>query len=374
MCGIIFTDLLGKAKKRVLKRYGSQSGRGKEGYGAVSIEKNFIKQVYRSVDEGGIRKLLSDDESNSILFHHRRPTNSPNIIECTHPICVSNETLKNSYYVVHNGVINNAPALRKKYEELGFEYETVVEKIIKPRGGVATIVDEVFNDSESFAIDIARSIENGNVLIDSVGSIAFIAIQYDKYTAEVLNIYFGRNWNNPLLIDTSEGFLLASEGRGVEVEPNNLFCYNFKTKQTTNRYIALGVRKYIAPVNKQEPQSPTIVPKVGTQTSIEVEFYHSTKGIMKEKFTVNAGLLFRTTITTDAIPFMTDRDWDTYLDLNKKFDYNIQLFIYDGEQPKDKKMSDEDLQEIKEDMKKIRLQYHSLSLVVNVRLINNNKK
>lgn len=248
MCGIVFVKNSNdkKASKKVFKRYQAQSKRGTQGYGAVSIKDGKVDQVYRSEDEKGIR-IIHKDNAPTMLFHHRTPTSTPNLEECTHPIFVTHEELDHDYLVVHNGIISNDTTLKTDFEAKGYIYTTKVCQYYKTKDGYRPNGREVFNDSESLAIDLAIAIEEGTTKTRAQGSIAFIAIQYRRDTKEVLNVYFGRNDRNPLKLDrTGGGIVLASEGAGEDVEPHKLHKLNMSTNQITSRDFDVGLN-YKAP-------------------------------------------------------------------------------------------------------------------------------
>lgn len=242
MCGIVFVHQnkeLGKATRRAFKIYEAQKKRGTEGYGCIVADNMKITKVERSQLENGIRKIRHE-AGNLALFHHRLPTSTPNLEECTHPIFVSNSKLKYDYYVVHNGVISNAKELKTKYEELGFEYNTSViirkEYVTKTTTYTDTTETKQFNDSESLAIDLALAIEGDKDGIESKGSIAFVVLQVDKNKDKIQKIFFGRNVRNPLKITSNQKqLLLSSETGDKDVEPQVLFCYDPYSHNITKR-------------------------------------------------------------------------------------------------------------------------------------------
>lgn len=232
MCGIIAVMKLKghKASKTVRKKYDGQKHRGKEGFGFIEINNGKAETPQRAQFEKQMIEQLSKSNSTAILFHHRYPTSTPNVLGATHPIKVSHSSLKYDYYVTHNGVISNPDELKKKYEELGFVYNTVVTTKYEDNQYWYEVKKQ-FNDSESFAIDIARSIEGNNLITESKGSIAFIALQVEKETNNVLNVFYGRNDRNPLKMEVnSDQITIASEGNGITVPEHVLYKIDFKTK------------------------------------------------------------------------------------------------------------------------------------------------
>lgn len=259
MCGLIWTyTAKGRASKLAFARYQEQNKRGKEGYGAVCVNQRVVDRVYRSEDENGIKGILSN-KSNMVLLHHRKPTSTPNYVECTHPIFVSNDLLVYNYYVIHNGMISNAAELRIKYNKLGFEYTTEVEEMHKTKGKVYKSKSIKFNDSESFAIDLAIAIEGGNKKLDSSGSIAFIALQVNKETGVVESVFYGRNNTNPLVVEKIGGnIIIASEGKGIEVPAHKLVCYDPVSMETTTTDLEIGYKA--PPATDYKPYQPSLPP------------------------------------------------------------------------------------------------------------------
>lgn len=257
MCGIIFIDRADQksASKMVLKRYNSQKTRGKEGFGFISIDTaKGIGKWFRSTDEAGIKKALEGINDPTILFHHRQPTSTPNFAEATHPIAVINELLDHNYYVIHNGIISNDKELREKHRALNFEYTTEITKIFKTKENEYT--SEMFNDSEAFAIELAQVLDGQKTTIDAKGSIAFIALQVSRSTGKILNVYFGRNYSNPLKMENTREFLsLTSEGTGTLVDANKLYKYNPLSREVTSAPLQIGESYYSYDKEKFIPQA-----------------------------------------------------------------------------------------------------------------------
>lgn len=258
MCGIIWAKRLdGKpAKKSIRKRYENQKSRGTQGYGFVEIMddkesgvKNCVYLANRAECYYEIEPVLEGSESTDIFFHHRTPTSTPNLVEATHPILVQNNKLmpKYCYYVTHNGMIRNADELKKKFEEEGYIYTTAMEQqIVTREKSYAVKNSEKFNDSESLAIDVAKMIEaleqDKEYVMQSTGSIAFMALQFDGNTSEAKAIYFARNNYNPLKLDIQkERIIVASEGHGVEVKAHTLYKFDYSTNEVTEvKPLAVG--------------------------------------------------------------------------------------------------------------------------------------
>lgn len=239
MCGIIHVKRFdGKSAKRmVAKRYEKQKTRGQSGYGYVTIGEQCLTE--RAKYETAILKELESETATEIMFHHRYPTSTPNIIESTHPIFVSNDILEYDYYVVHNGVINNDVELFGKHKALGFIYTTYMEEIWKTQG--ETYIEEKWNDSEAFAIELAMFLEEKSTKIDCRGSIAFVAIKVSKKTGKPIRLLFGRNSGNPLKVDKTEQYIaITSEGKGDIVPVDKIFSYSYKSGEMTQRDAKIG--------------------------------------------------------------------------------------------------------------------------------------
>ncbi len=233
MCGIIHCKSLEGKKicKSIRKRYETQKTRGKEGFGFLELKGGFVTGIQRSENEKEILEMLSKSEADEILFHHRFPTSTPNFVEATHPILVSNNSLRFDYYLVHNGIISNDDELKKIHNEKGFEYTTEVQKQYATKGNLY-VYDKQFNDSEALAIDFALSIENDKAM-ETRGSIAFVAIQVDKETKKAISLFWGRNIGNPLKIEDYHTFFSLSSETGAEILSNELYCMDYDTQVVT---------------------------------------------------------------------------------------------------------------------------------------------
>ena len=245
MCGIIYCRSNGaKTNKIVEKMYHKQSLRGKSGYGFIAPVNGKIVDVKRAEEEKEILGFLRGEVSDEILFHHRTPTSTPNFIEATHPIRIDHASLKNRYYVVHNGIISNDFELRKKHHELGFKYSTDIEKKTKyeTKDTVYSVSETtIFNDSECFGFELALFLEGREEKIGARGSIAFIAFETDKED-NILKLHYGRNSGNPLILENSkEFFVLKSEGIGAPIAVDTLYTMDYPTGIITSRAVPIGV-------------------------------------------------------------------------------------------------------------------------------------
>lgn len=257
MCGIVagFSKKGKRISKSIMKRYLAQKHRGSQGFGYVAFYKDGKGgkiSVGRSTEEPEIRTQIMNEHSSMIMFHHRFPTSTPNVVEATHPIYVSHDELDFDYFIVHNGVVRNATELRTKHENLKYVYNTVIETEVVTHhtskktgakyftGGTKT---EKFNDSEALAIEVARVLDGMTSVIDAVGTIAIIAWKINKETGKLVSISYGHNSGNPLTIsDTSDSFFLTSMG-GTDLPEDILYTLSTDGDSlgtTTQREMPIG--------------------------------------------------------------------------------------------------------------------------------------
>lgn len=244
MCGIIYVKRFDgkRAGKMVNKRYQKQRERGEEGFGYVAVDDGFVTDYKRTATEKEIMENIEKDSSNEMLFHHRYPTSTPNFAHCAHPIKVSHQSLKYDYYVVHNGIIWNDDDLKVIHDEHGYVYSTEVKNEWTNQSKVIRSVVK-WNDSESFAIELARDLDNLKFGISHVrGSIAFIALQVEKKTRQTINLFFGRNHQSPLVVDLVDDEYLAitSLGKGDDVKAHELYELNLQTLKLTSKTYIVG--------------------------------------------------------------------------------------------------------------------------------------
>lgn len=243
MCGIIHVKRSKgtPANKAVIKRYHKQKARGSEGFGFIEIKDGIVHAGKRSENEKDILEALEKSDADEIFFHHRTPTSTPNLIEATHPIVVKNKKLLYNYYVIHNGIIYNDDVLKREHEKQGFVYTTVIKKQFITKKN--TYSSEMFNDSESLAIDFVLSLEN-NVAMKSEGSIAIMVLQVAKKTKKAIALYYGRNTGNPLKIEIQgkgkDTFLGISSESGKELSPNVLYRFDYSTGEITSDAKMIG--------------------------------------------------------------------------------------------------------------------------------------
>lgn len=215
----------------------TQAHRGVQGFGYLAFD-DIVNSYVRREMRYEIERTLEKNESRSIMFHHRFPTSTPNLADCTHPIKVSHDELQFDYYLIHNGMISNDAVLRRKHLELGYEYITTVTSSITTKNHCKS--QEKWNDSEALAIDVARFLEHKQEHMESSGSIAFVCAQVEKETGKVVKIFFGRN-SSPLTVKiTDKAIVIRSEGEAGIVEPNMLYTLTMKTFKLTKEKCKIG--------------------------------------------------------------------------------------------------------------------------------------
>ena len=236
MCGIIYIKGKKDVRQSIYEQYTRQKSRGSEGFGFIAI--NDVASLVRTEKEKDIFQEMKKTPTREMLFHHRMPTSTPNFAEVAHPIKVSNDNLEYDYFVVHNGIITNDNEMKKKHEAIGFKYNTEIIKQYLTSGN--TYESRSFNDSEALAIEVALAIENRQADIQAKGSSAFIALQTDKLSRPIA-LYYGRNEGNPLILSKSKNkLMLSSEGLGELIKSHILYCYNYKTGNTTEKEMTIG--------------------------------------------------------------------------------------------------------------------------------------
>lgn len=272
MCGIISyisKNNKEKAGEKVIEQYQNQFGRGTQGFGIIEIFKNKFN-VLRATEPIKAMLDLKFSEAPVIIFHHRTPTSSSNTIKQTHPIKVINDELDYDYYVIHNGILRNEEELKEKHEKLKYIYTTedlkeMEEDRVYSGYSYLRHSNNVFNDTEAFAIELARFIDGETKEIEINGSYAFIALQINKKTQQPSKIFWGKDDINPLNIkQTESGFLIASTIPDIlkEEEPNrlNFLDLNLFFSQKNNKSIDILEFADFKPLkNKEETKEITSI-------------------------------------------------------------------------------------------------------------------
>jgi hypothetical protein len=195
-------------------------------------------RVRRAEREEDILGKLAHENGSEILFHHRLPTSTPNLLDCTHPIKVEHSTLRYVYYLAHNGIIVNAGERRIEHEKAGFSYSSIVR--IEQRTRNHSYQGEQFNDSECLAIDLARYIEGQTDKIEARGSAAFICLQVEPRSRQPRALYAARNSGSPLgIYEDSNVFALLSQGGGHDLPPDTLVHFDYHSGKTEQLRICL---------------------------------------------------------------------------------------------------------------------------------------
>lgn len=230
----------------LLKRFHHQKNRGTEGFGFIAInDEGYISDVFRSEKQDPALAAVRHCDASAILFHHRMPTSTPNYAGATHPIVVKNDKFLYDYYVVHNGVLQNEDALFEAFKKEGFQFTTEIEEVKTHRfvnTGESYEFDKTvqFNDSEVFAIDLARVLEGEQQYLRSSGTISFIALQCEK-DGKVKSLVWGHNAGNPLVKEDDNSILvLKSLGDGKTVPIDTLFVKDWATKEVSERKLDIG--------------------------------------------------------------------------------------------------------------------------------------
>lgn len=266
MCGII--GYISKQKQsdanlRVIDQYEDQFSRGTQGFGLIEIDKNKFN-VSRATEPVKALMDIRFSTAKALVFHHRAPTSTSNKIQQTHPIKVEHDELKSTYYVIHNGVLQNEDDLFKKHTgELGYVYTTLEKTETTAYQGYQHW-NSKFNDSEALAIELVRFLEGLSPEMDVKGSAAFIAVEVDKKTNNVKRMFWGRNESNPLeLLETPSGLLIASSIYNQDAEKLPAKTYEildletlFKAKEMPDK-IQAQVTKHDLKFKVEPPKAET---------------------------------------------------------------------------------------------------------------------
>jgi hypothetical protein len=278
MCGIVagFSKRKQRINKALMRRYREQKTRGTEGYGYLAMYPDRVSYVRRE-SEKEIELAIKQEMSHFIMLHHRMPTSTINVEECAHPIFVSHAELDYDYYVIHNGVIRNADELKKKHEGLGYKYTTVLEGVDRayfksPVSGreyfmTGKVRAEKYNDSEALAVEVARCIDSMTHTIDTIGTVAFIAMRVNKETGIAEKMYYGHNDGNPLFIENNKEYLWIKSQGGTALDTHKIFCYNIETGAITEQYQHIGRSFAVTP-------SKPMLNGYGNDTHRDYPYYH----------------------------------------------------------------------------------------------------
>jgi len=272
MCGIIFAKRKSKRVSNIIQEaYLKQKSRGSEGFGYIAVDYG-VARIERATEEKDILRMLSQETAPEIMFHHRKPTSTDNLIFATHPIVVSNKGLKYDYMVIHNGVIQTPSLARDRHKKIGFEYTTehIVGKSVTHLGQVFLLDQHTkFNDSESLAIELALFEEGVITDINVAGTIAFMMYQIEKGTNRVIKRIWGHNTGNPLFyrpVKHKKGNydIFHSHNDGEAVPTGVIFWENYDDSSLHSMEVHIGTT-YKNPT-VQEPRMgftlPAATPRV----------------------------------------------------------------------------------------------------------------
>lgn len=253
MCGLI--SVHGEnPTEHVMKQYLKQYTRGEDGFGFLALKKNRIVQFARATTEAGIRKQLEiakQHKPDAILFHHRFPTSTINVVEAAHPLPVVHSKWKHNYFVLHNGVIMGADEQVDTIERRGYSFASRVQKVSMYRAGKTLYEiteDSEVNDSEVLGFYIGEYLEGKRKDIPVLGAIAAIVVQQDKATGRCTT-YFMRNYGNPLVVerDKEKGIvLIASEAKGYPLPAHQIMKMTRSTALAIVEEVSIG-KSYAEP-------------------------------------------------------------------------------------------------------------------------------
>jgi Glutamine amidotransferase domain len=201
--------------------------------------------MFHSTTEEGIvgeiktRGEKAGRESHEILFHHRMPTSTANVLSAAHPFSTG-RFFNHNYVLAHNGIIHNDGALKKQHEERGIKYHSVQE-------------DGRFNDSEALLWEVAMYLEGIKSSIGTMGGAAFIVVEskFTKTGTTPFKLHFGRNSSNPLWLELNDDeLILASESSvsdsGVSIMPEYLYTFDYRTHKLSVKPMELETYRFTA--------------------------------------------------------------------------------------------------------------------------------
>ena len=221
MCGIIYAkNLSGNEPVNSLVKilYQNQKDRGGEGFGFVGMDAKRIN-TYRATQEKDIIRFLNENQYSEILFHHRRPTSTRNTIKSTHPFVIRFDG--QSYYFVHNGIVQNADDLQEGHIKRDITYKS------QEQG--------VFNDSEALAWDFCLWIKGQQERMKAKGAVAFICLETDEKN-RALKLYFYRNGLAPLRLYRDRDLLaISSEGGYPALKEDTLYFWDYQRGQVLEK-------------------------------------------------------------------------------------------------------------------------------------------
>jgi len=232
MCGLVGAmSLQNKPVNKVVKdTFMAQRNRGLDGFG---IWDNDYKNMVHETEESGILNWLDKHPSNFMLFHHRIPTSTDNVKPACHPFATKDFFGDTQYILIHNGWLTNSRDLKKDHDKLGIEYRSYD--------------CYRFNDSEALLWDFALYMEGQQEKMESVGHVAFIAMEIgkDKNGKKYERLHYYRNTGSPLVAyKDKKKFILSSQGKGATVPVDKLHTLDTNTLKLTQH--TLEIPTYVA--------------------------------------------------------------------------------------------------------------------------------
>lgn len=298
MCGVLYVESKNGADTRgeLLARFTQQKHRGTDGFGFVAIKDGKIVAYERAEEENEIRAKLAVVDADSILFHHRIPTSTPNYAGTAHPFKITDPSFQYDYYVIHNGVITNTNVLKDEHmEDFGIAYKSRYLTASGVHFPGQSQFDKVgynagkHNDSESIAVELALFLEGKKEAIQTVGGAAIIGLQVVKDTNEIESVFYGRNEGRPLIWEQPSSkkrkknkpfcFVIKSEGAGNELPSETLYIRDYKTGSEICYKIDIGSFQvaskpsygYGATYELPSPKNTDFLDVIGELTQSELE-------------------------------------------------------------------------------------------------------
>ena len=186
-------------------------------------------------------------------------TSTADVPNACHPFSTK-DFFKNNYVGVHNGVISNDNVLEKQHQAIGINY-------------VSRQATGEFNDSEALIYDIARYLEGEVEELTAQGSIAFIIVKRNN-DGKPVTLFFGRNSGNPLKMKkTKFSMTLSSEGKGKDIDANQLYSYDYETGEVTQRYMYIPYYSRYSGYNSNYSNGYSQT-ALGNSTSRESDYYN----------------------------------------------------------------------------------------------------